>query len=149
MWPGTATKSKPSMRIGICPADCAASTRIIAPASCAILAISSTGWTVPRTFVTWLTVTSFVRGDRASCRSEGSTKPFFWGRIFRSTPRSLSAIHGSRFAWCSSAVVITSSPSLQQMPWAAMLIASVVFFVKTRCPGSTPRNTPRISRVSS
>ncbi len=134
-----ATKSAPSActstrRWG---AAWAASTTMIAPCSCAHAASVSTGLIVPSVFETRLFATTLTLPSRASPSSASSwssprSSIGMWRKL--APVRCAMNCHGTKFAWCSSSVITTTSPGprlSRPHAYATRLIASVALRVKT------------------
>ena len=91
----------------------APSTTSSAPASCDMRAISSIGLTVPSTFETWATQTSFGPRSSSAAKASMSSRPssvigaqsrwasFSWATWYQ----------GTTFEWCSISVTTIRSPA--------------------------------------
>ena len=139
LWDEMATKSAPSAwtstrRWG---AAWAASTTMIAPCSCAHAASVSTGLMVPSVFETRLFATTFTFPSRASpsSASSWSSPRSSIGMLRKLAPvRCAMYCQGTKFEWCSSSVMTTTSPGprlSRPHAYATRLIASVALRVNT------------------
>ena len=101
------------MSSAIFGADCAPSARTKAPASCARRAISASGFSVPRTFETCATATSFGPRSSSDAYAARSSRPssVIGTQSMIAPVRSASSCQGTMFEWCSISVSTMRSPA--------------------------------------
>ena len=97
--------------------------------------IFRTGTIVPSAFETWVTETSFVRGESSASNSSRISSPrSLIGATLSTRPSSSRSIcHGTMLEWCSMWVMRTSSPAFspgRTKLWATRLMDSVAPRVK-------------------
>ena len=156
LWPLNTKKSQPISltSTGIWGMLWAPSTKINAPCSWAVRAISFTGLTVPRTLETCVTQTNLVLGVKSFSYSSNNSSPLsFMGITFSVIPLRLhSSCQGTILEWCSMDDTMISSPSRNNSPSenATRLMPSVVPRVKIiSSVFSAPMNCLTVSRASS
>ena len=122
---------------------------MIAPCSCAQAASFSTGLIVPSALETRLLATTFTFPEAAipSSASSCSSPVSSIGMCLKLAPVRLATnCHGTKFEWCSSSVITTTSPgprlSIPQA-YATRLIASVALRVKTTSRAAGAFRRPR------
>ena len=145
---------------GTWPTACTASVCTGMPWTCAIRAVSTTGWTVPTSLLAHITDTSATESGSRSIEARSASRSrrprSSTGSSSTSAPScSASQCTASRTAWCSTAVVRTrvrrgsSCLRAQKIPLSARLSDSVPPEVNTTSPGRQLSARAMVSRDSS